>query len=263
MPKDTGGATVKILEQGNIYFMYRPKVAKKAGAEDIEAEDSGDVGRFYMVLKPDGRTLYRLFVLGRKRMPNVREHERSWGFVAMVSDDPKELEQELQGHTYSTKTRGQRQQPTTRPAGEGSYAIAAIGNRRQAHLIYVLELPRDRGEVQKELGIKTEASFALSIKNPEKGQRTAGGLKEAQQADYPKPLQERFRNRRFDTEHPELLDYEGAEIILVGARTDPEEAYGLDLEPEQEDQGTADIIKDLRMVQSRHPIEPLFRGEWR
>lgn len=57
MPRDTGGEKVKILEQGNIYFMYRPRVAKKAEADDIEAEDSGDVGRFYMVLKPDKQKL--------------------------------------------------------------------------------------------------------------------------------------------------------------------------------------------------------------
>lgn len=256
MVKETDGEEqAEILEQGNIYFMYRPRVQEEDpdGIEDIE--------RFYVALKPQGKKRYRLIVIGRKRVPKVKEHERTWGFVDMVSDNPKDLEKALQEHTYSTKTRGERVQPAARPAGEGVYAIASV--KGQAHLVYALELPRQPDEVQKELRIKPEASFALSIKNPEKGSPASASLREDEQADYPKKLQEKFRDRRFDREHPELLDYEGAEIVLVGARTDPEAKYGLDLEPDKEDSRTADILKDLKMAKSRHPIEPLMKGEWR
>ena len=227
-----------VLERGNIYFMYRPRV------QEEDPEGAGDVERLYMALHPRGR-----------------KRERSWAFVDMVSDDPKSLEEALQEHSYETKTRGERVQPAARPAGEGVYVIASVEG--QAHLVYTLELPEHGGDVQKELGIAPEASFALSIKNPEKGSPEAVGLSDERQADYPKSQQRKFRGRRFNREHPELLDYEGAEIVLVGARTDPEAAYGLDLQPQQEDPRTADILKDLRMARSRHPPEPLIRGEWR
>ena len=245
----------EVLERGNIYFIYRPRV------QEEHPEGVGDVERFYMALHPRGRKRYRLFVIGRKHVPDVEEHERSWAFVDTVTDDPKALEEGLREHTYSTKTRGERVQPAARPAGEGVYAIAAIEG--QLHLVYALELPERSGDVQKELGIAPEASFAVSIKNPEKGSPAAAGLSEDREADYPGSQQRKFRDRRFDREHPELLDYEGAEIVLVGARTDPAAAYGLDLQAQQEDPRTADILKDLKMARSRHPPEPLIRGEWR
>src|SRR3546814_11891774 len=52
----------------------------------------------------------------------------------------------------------------------------------------------------------------------------------------------------FATEDPKLLDYEGAEIVLIGARPNPEEAYGADLEPEHESADTADIRSEERRV---------------
>lgn len=59
-----------------------------------------------------------------------------------------------------------------------------------------------------------------------------------------------------------LLDYEGAEILLVGARTDPGREYGVELEAEQEAPDTADISRKLHMAKSRHPVKPLFTGQW-
>jgi hypothetical protein len=129
--------------------------------------------------------------------------------------------------------------------------------------MYALELPDEPDEVQKQLRIAPEASFALSIKNPEQGAPEAAGLQADQAADYPQALQERFRGRRFDQEHPELLDYAGAEIVLIGARTNPEAAYGVSLEPGEEDAHTADILNELKMARSRHPVQPLIKGEWR
>jgi hypothetical protein len=118
--------------------------------------------------------------------------------------------------------------------------------------------------VQKAFNIPDEASLAISIANPEKrgGPRTAQ-LSEEQQAHYPKSLQKEFRGRKFATEDPRLLDYEGAQVIFIGARDDPEEAYHIDLQPAKESEGSADIFKQLRFAKSRHPVEPLLRGEWR
>lgn len=244
----------RVLERGNIYFLYRPKVQTE------EAEDFDDVERFYLALAPEGAKRCRLIVIGRKRLPDVARHERNWGFVEQIGK-PQELERALREETYRTRTRGERVRPAARPAGEGVYAIAAVG--RQMHLIYALELPHDPDDVQRGLRIVPEASFVLSVKNPEKGSPKAAGLGKDDKADYPKGVQSDFRGRRFDQEDPELLDYEGAEIVLVGARTDPEEEYGVALDTDDESPRTADILKELKMTRSRHPIKPLFEGAWR
>lgn len=253
----------EILEQGNIYFLYRPKVRAEGEVEPGEraAEDIGDVQNFYMVLKPE-RGRFRLINIGRKRLPDIEGHERNWGFVDMIVDTGKEIEEALQRDTYATKTRGERVLPAARPAGEGVYAL--VREDSQMHLAWALELPKKPGPVQKAFNIPEEASLAISIANPEKrgGPRTAQ-LSEEQQADYPKALQKEFRGRRFATEDPRLLDYEGAQVIFIGARENPEEAYDIDLQPERESEGSADIFKQLRFAKSRHPIEPLLRGEWR
>lgn len=177
-----------------------------------------------------------------------------------VAKSAKEIEAGLREEHYETKTRGEQEQPAARPAGEGRYAISLEDG--QMHLSYALEMPEKPGAVQKAFRIAPEASFALSIKNPEKGSPANAGLSEDDKADYPSSLQEDFRDRRFDREDLELLDFEGAEFVLVGARLNPEEAYGLDLETESSDYDHADAVRKLRMVKSRHPVAPLFEGTW-
>ncbi|MEX0606813.1 MAG: hypothetical protein WD138_02170, partial [Halofilum sp. (in: g-proteobacteria)] len=231
-----------VLEQGTIYFMYRPKVDEDA------PEGVGDVERFFIALHPDASRLYRLIAIGGKRAPEIERHERSWGFVDLVTDDPAKIEEALAEVQYETKTRGTRTQPAARPAGQGAYAIAKVEDSGM-HLVYALEMPERSDEVQRGLRIAPEASFALSIKNPEKGSPQPTGLSEDRQAQYPERLQKLFRDRQFDQEHPQLLDHAGAEIVLIGARTDPEE-YGIELEPADEEEHTADILKDLRMSKS-------------
>ncbi|WP_159590906.1 hypothetical protein [Chelativorans xinjiangense] len=244
----------ELVEEGDIFFFYRPRV------EEEDPKGGGDIQRFGVILRPRGGEKVRLMIVGRKRMPEAKEHERHWGFVDKIADSAKDIEKELRGGTYETQTRGQRTAPAARPAGEGVYVITLEDG--QMHLSYELELPERRGDVQKELRILAQASYVLSVKNPEKGSPAYAGLREQDQADYPDKLQEEFRGRRFGREDVELLDYEGAEFLLVGARTDPEKAYGIDLEAEHEEYQDADAIRRLRMVKSRHPVKPLFKGRW-
>lgn len=64
--KDNNNSRTEILEQGNIYFFYRPK----KDAEEVKGIE--DVRRFFMVTAPeeqenDSRSrLYRLFIIGKK-----------------------------------------------------------------------------------------------------------------------------------------------------------------------------------------------------
>jgi hypothetical protein len=89
------------------------------------------------------------------------------------------------------------------------------------------------------------------------------GLPEREAAHYPKSLQREFEGRRFAAVHPRLLDYEGAKFILIGARTDPERAYDIDIATEHETAGKADIFRELKMSRREQPIEPLLGGKWR
>ena len=246
--------TTEMVEQGDIFFFFRPKV------NEDDPHGIGDVQNFGIVLRPQGGSKVRLLIVGRKRLPDTEPHERHWGVVEAVAKSAKEIEAGLREEHYDTKTRGEREQPAARPAGEGRYAISLEDG--QMHFSYALEMPERPGEVQKALRIAPEASFALSIKNPEKGSPANAGLREEDEADYPDSVQEDFRDRRFDREDMELLDYEGAEFVLVGARNDPERAYGLELEAESADYDHADAVRKLRMAKSRHPVTPLFEGRW-
>lgn len=250
------GNEAQILERGDIYFVYRPKV------EEESPRGLDDVQRLYMILGPEDEQRYRLVAIGRKRMPNVDEAgEQHWAFVERVAGEASDVEEELRRETYETKTRGERHLPAARPAGEGIYALTRHADH--THLAYALEPPEEPDEVQREMNIKEEASYVISVKNPEKPSPRGAGLGEEREADYPKRLQERFGDRRFVAVYPpDFLDYEGAEVILVGATGDVSRELGIELDPQRETEDTAEIFEDLRMAKSRHPAEPLFKGKW-
>jgi hypothetical protein len=206
-----------VVERGNVRFLYRPKIDEQ-DADSLQQESLDDVQRFYMVLAPQGRSLYRLLVIGRKRLPDADDHERNWGFVEAVSNSESELEQGLREQAYETKTRGERVVPAARSAGEGSYALAEVGG--SLRLMYKLSKPRKLGAVQRAFNIVPKAEFVISIKNPEKSSPPETGLSQHEEANYPRSLQKSFGGRRFADEL-KLLDYEGAEFILAGARENP------------------------------------------
>lgn len=246
---------VKTLEEGDIYFFYRPKV------EQEHPESLDDVQRAFMVLGAEDK--YRLVVIGRKKLPDPTQTggQRYWAFVDNVTSDAGDIRQALSGWRRQTKTRGEREQPSSRPAGEGRYRILSHGDH--THLVYRLELPRRPGEVQEELEIEEEASYILTVKNPERPSPRQAGLSPEQKASYPKELQEKFRGRRFiPADPPALLDREGAELVLVAAAEDLEAELGIELDTEAERLHSADLFEDLGLDESQHPTRPLTRGEW-
>ena len=245
----------EVVEHGDIYFFYRPKV------DTDEAEGLEDVQRFHIVLRPHQKQLFRLVTIGRKRLPDIGEHERTWGFVDLIAKSARDIELPLREQSYETKTRGKRTRPAARPAGEGVFAFVRAGNK--LFLAYQLELPKRPGEVQQDLKIPPEGSFAISVKNPQAPTPPGVGLRKEEEAAYPKALQKEFRGRRFETEDVRLLDYPGAEFVIIGARLDPERELGIELEADQESPDTADIFRKLHIDRSRHPVEPLLQGEWR
>lgn len=237
---------VKVLEQGNIYFFYRPKKAEPH-PESVE-----DIQRLFLVLQPkSGPT--RLIIVGRKELPEMKSRkERFWGFVDKIADAPAKIGSEL-----DPAGDGQ----AARPAGEGVYQLVSHEGRH-THLVYGLELPKTPGEVQDELRIKDEASYILSVKNPDQPSPPGTGLQPEGKADYPAEIMERFGSRKFISAEPELLDYDGAEILFVGATEHVKEELGQEPPRQDESVETAEIFRELKLERKRHPVEPLLKGRW-
>jgi hypothetical protein len=247
----------EVLEDGDIYFLYRPLV------EDEHVESLDEVQRLLVVLRPwRGRRRLRLLVVGRKRLPEIDEHDRFWAFVDEVVDRPEQLSDALQPRSYGTKTRGQRRQPPARPAAEGAYVIARHDDH--THLAYQLELPRRPGPPQHELQIEPEASYVVTVKNPRAPSPPGVGRPGPGRAKLPADLQGRFRDRRFaPLDPPTFLDQRGVEIVLIGAAHDASEELGVNLDDEVERGARSTVFDDLRIGRADRPTEPLFAGEWR
>jgi hypothetical protein len=244
-----------VLERGDIFFFYRPDVEEQA------PDGLLDVRRFHLVLRPEGKETLRLITIGRKTLPGQGDGDRiHWGFVERVFGSPEELREALSGTTYETQTRGERHLPEARPAGEGVYALARSG--RNSVLAYVLELPEAPGEVQEAFHIEHEGRFVLAIKNPEAARPPGIGLDDDQKADFPDELKAKFGARKWvAADPPEFLDYEGAELVLIGGR-DAGEDLDIDLEPQPEDEDSAEVFKDLHLEKSERTVKPLFEGTW-
>src|SRR5881396_2963533 len=88
-PSKAKSANGKVIEHGDIFFFYRPKIDTEV-VKDIES-----VQRFYMVISPDGSDVNRLFLLGQKQLPEIVEgstnsEERNWALNVLTSSDPNE-----------------------------------------------------------------------------------------------------------------------------------------------------------------------------
>lgn len=249
----------KIVEQGDIFF-YRPKV----GAEEVS--DINDVQRFYMVTASENVDQYRLFVLGRKQLPVIVEgkstsEERNWALNTLTTNNPEDIRKELLAAEYEAETRGKRSVAAAAPAGEGKYAIVKHDNHTE--LAYTLELPEIPGPTQREFEIKREASYIVSIKNPD---ITIPGFKafEKRKPGYSSEIREKFGNRRWiNVEDPQLLNYKNTQLLLIGAREkDVREELGIDLNEEKETADTAELFKDLRIRKEQVPLKPILKGEF-
>jgi hypothetical protein len=246
----------ELLERGNVFFAYRPRV------DHEEVRGLVDVQRLFVILEPDRDHRFRRLIVGRKRLPDVEERERLWGFVDEVARGPEQVEQDLERRTYETATSGWRLQAEARPAGEGVYVIVRHGDH--THLAYELELPEEPGEAQQELNIAPEASYIIVVKNPQAPSPAEATLVPEQTPELPEPLKEHFGGRRFiPADPPELLDVEGFEFVLIGASEDVARELDVDLDPERETLESADIVRELNMRPDEHPTEPLTEGKWR
>ena len=253
-----------IIEQGDIFFFYRPKV----GAEEVKGIK--DVQRFYMVTSPadNDSNKYRLFLIGQKQLPEILEgkstsEEKNWALNILTTSNPNDIQNELMPAEYTTETRGRRRLAAATPAGEGKYVIVKHYNHTE--LAYILELPEKPGPTQREFEIRKEASYIISVKNPDvKVPGFAAFSSEDKKPEYPKTLKEKFGDRRWiNVEEPELLNYENTQLLLIGAKKkDIEEELGVDIDEEKETERSADLFKELGLKKEQVPLKPLLKGKF-
>jgi hypothetical protein len=261
------------LEQGDIYFFYRPK----KDAEQVKSIE--DIRRFFIVTAAEQRQqeqqqenistqLYRLFVIGKKSLPEIRKSEaraseRYWARVGGIFTDPNELTKELFSDEF---TKGD----AARPVGEGKYAI--VKHQNHAELAYILEMPKEPGEAQRELGIEKEASYIVSVINPKKSAASAvpegGSYPSTEEIPmYPEELLKEFNDSDIFvslTRDTRFIDYQNAQILLIGAREGRDvikHDIGIEISDEEETQQSADIFTKLKVRKDQVPIKPLIEGK--
>lgn len=240
-----------VLERGELFFFYRPRIGVRI------ARGPEDVGRFYMIVRPRDRRIYRRVIVGRNRLPEIEEHGRHWALVDLVDYDPEPIVKALTPHFYETATSDEREIHGARAAGEAVYAI--VDHEGHRHLAYRLELPRPLGEVQFDLGIAQEASYIVTVRNPFAPAALGGRLEGPR---YPNRLQAKFRRQRIAPLEPAFLDYPGTELVLIAATIDVRRELGVVLVKQHESATEAAIFQDLALDARENPIEPLVRGEW-
>jgi hypothetical protein len=260
------------LEQGDIYFFYRPK----KNAEQVKSIE--DIRRFFIVTAAEQRQqeqqenissqLYRLFVIGKKSLPEIRKSEaraseRYWGRVGGIFTDPNELTKELFSDEF-------RKGDAARPVGEGKYAI--VKHQNHAELAYILEMPKEPGEAQRELSIEKEASYIVSVINPKKSAASAvpegGSYPSTEEIPmYPEEILKEFNDSDIFvslTRDTRFIDYRNAQILLIGAREGRDvikHDIGIEISDEEETQQSADIFTKLKVRKDQVPIKPLTEGK--
>jgi hypothetical protein len=284
---DSHEAAAEVLEKGDIFFFYRPKAKTVDDSSGGDVKSIEDIRRFFMVTatttasnarneqqfdrtnretskeEEEESLRYRLFVIGKKSLPEIRttearRSERYWAKVGGIFESPQELTSELLADEY-------RKGDAARPVGEGKYAI--VKHQDHAELAYVLEMPDEPGEAQRELGIEKEASYIISIINP-KVSVPEGYPSSEEPPNYPESILNEFaENENFVSLARDLrfIDFQNAQMILVGAREGRDvikKEIGIDIREEKETVHSADIFSKLKIEKDRVPTKPLIEGKF-
>ena len=257
------------LETGDLFFFYRNVV------ETEQAQSLDDVQNLYLVLVPDpgeesrNRAPARTMVVGRKRLPAPeadRSDPDSRGWVmTLEADSPEQLARRFSLIAYETETKGRRREAEAMPVGAARYALQVEDD--QSYLLYRLHRPSELGEAQEAMGIREEARYVISVRNP--SVEVEGFPDES--PDFPNELVEAFGDLRWkEVDDLRYLNHENAQFVLIGAlpdegipedavegsilsgHPDPFESMALDAES-----WPTEALEEGRFAEARYPVSPL------
>jgi hypothetical protein len=208
-----------ILEEGEIFFFYRPRIVREA------LEDFEDAARFFMVLHPLRKSRYRLIHLGKANPASYEAGTpRLSASIDRVMNTLDELRSELIEREHWSRAWGMRIRPAALQAAEGIYAL--LKYRDNTHLIYALDYPIRESEILEEMGVALEGGYTANVRNPDSIIEPDGVAKHPL---FPRHLQERFGGREIIPVDPvEFLNEEGAELVLTGVGSEPAEEDGVE-----------------------------------
>ncbi|KDQ63331.1 hypothetical protein JAAARDRAFT_119687 [Jaapia argillacea MUCL 33604] len=255
-----------------------------SGADAVPAKETKD----------EEKKKFRVITVGKKQLPDPDSggggkgrKEVFWATVTSVGDDLHKLEEGLGEKEYKTKTRGTRHEEPARLVGRGAYAIVnndpSTPSKAETHLGYHLShpSPSELGQVQTDMRIFSASSFILQVKNP-LAPATGRGAPRGKGTEYPQEImtkvfgkgvrgREKYGLRFASISRPEILDYSGTQLLLIGAR---EGEVGLEaslgegrgealreLEEEESHESIEEVLKELAMDEGKIPAEPL-KGSW-
>ncbi|GAA6014128.1 hypothetical protein JCM11491_004114 [Sporobolomyces phaffii] len=253
------------LETGHVYFLYRPKV------EVDEPHSLDDVSKFHLLLVPHHSKLHRLIAIGKKALPDHDQSSRPlWGEVLNVGEDMSSLKKNLSSYTYETKTLGTRHQPGARVAASGVYILHAAENYPKdssnasavwnTHFAYRVAVPHEMGEVQEALHIHPQGVFALQVKNPESpSTNPAAPTQDASKHPrFPESLQSLFTTKFIPADPPALLDYPGAELLLLPSKHKVGQDIGNDAENELNDEAR-ELERDIAGQENGNEVQQALK----
>jgi len=220
-PEDTH-EEVNSLERGHIFFFYRPKVGKET------THNFAEVQKTYIILYPETKGINhcRLLIVPKKKLPDVnKKSDKVFSFVDHVGtiDDVVSF---LRDTEYSTKAGAKRKQAGARLVARGVYLLANHKEPKSketfnnhVHLAYVLTHPAEPTPLQKDFKIMDEGDFIVQVKNPSEKSSFV------QHTEMPKEdIKKLFAEHKFvPLNPPEMIEFKGAEIILIAAHHYPQE----------------------------------------
>ncbi|BGP40971.1 hypothetical protein JCM10450v2_004976 [Rhodotorula kratochvilovae] len=249
-----------VIEKGYIYFTYRPKV------ETEHPESLDDVAKFHLLLSPEGQGIHRLITVGKKALPDASESTRPiWGQVLNVADDLKQFKDGLGAYTYETKTRGTRHQPGARVAAAGAYVLhttehppehsANASAVYQTHLAYEIAVPHEEG-----LHIQHEGVFTLQVKNPDSASTNPAVRNQpaSKHPQFPPELKHLFTTKFIPANPSSLLNYPGAELLLLPSKHTAEQEIGASAEKELEAE-EKDLEKEIEKQKNGNEAKKVLK----
>jgi hypothetical protein len=243
---------LELLETGHLYCYYRRKL------EEDYPLGAADMQRFMMVLNPLDRRMYRVAVLGVKRVEPVSQAWRLiCGFINKVAATLDQVESEINARTFASKSRHERHFKMPHLLAEGVYSL--MRHEDHTHFAYSLEILPHDAEIAQEFSVVPEACYHLKINNPTKPSPVGMGLYNELKAEYPPRLQRLFTNSRYlPADRTEFLDYDGTGVLLVDPRADTADSTdGAGFENELA--AIEEITEHVRILGAQIPREPLFR----